>query len=87
MIQNIQKIPYEKIPGFGTSTGTGPQCIGSRSLLNLLEVPGHKSELAFGLLGKNGIPVVAMLGRVCGPRTVKLIHFTWFIDLCEVSFL
>ncbi|XP_006455349.1 hypothetical protein AGABI2DRAFT_187748 [Agaricus bisporus var. bisporus H97] len=26
-------------------------------------VPGHRSELAFGLLGKNGVPVVAMLGR------------------------
>lgn len=29
------------------------------------EVPGHKSTLAFGLLGSGeGIPVVAMLGRV-----------------------
>jgi len=26
-------------------------------------VPGHKSALAFGLMGENGIPVVAMLGR------------------------
>lgn len=46
IIENIQTIPYEKIPGFGTST-----------------VPGHQSELAFGFLGKNGVPVVAMLGR------------------------
>lgn len=32
-------------------------------------VPGHKSELAFGLLGPGeGTPVVVMLGRVslCG---------------------
>ena len=29
------------------------------------EVPGHKSTLAFGLLGSGeGVPVVAMLGRV-----------------------
>lgn len=27
-------------------------------------VPGHKGELAFGLLGKNNVPVVAMLGRL-----------------------
>lgn len=27
-------------------------------------VPGHRSELAFGFLGKNHVPVVAMLGRV-----------------------
>jgi hypothetical protein len=28
-------------------------------------VPGHESTLAFGLLGgEDGIPVVAMLGRV-----------------------
>ncbi|KXN89711.1 Purine nucleoside phosphorylase [Leucoagaricus sp. SymC.cos] len=46
ILQNVQKIPYEMIPGFGTST-----------------VQGHSSELAFGLLGKNNIPVVAMLGR------------------------
>ncbi|KAF5348927.1 hypothetical protein D9756_009731 [Leucocoprinus leucothites] len=46
VIHNIQKIPYESIPGFGTST-----------------VQGHHSELAFGLLGKNNVPVVVMLGR------------------------
>ncbi|KAJ3570888.1 hypothetical protein NP233_g4111 [Leucocoprinus birnbaumii] len=46
VIHNIRKIPYESIPGFGTST-----------------VQGHNSELAFGLLGKGGVPVVAMLGR------------------------
>jgi len=47
-MRNIHKIPYEEIPGFGTST-----------------VAGHKSELAFGFLGKNenAVPVVAMLGR------------------------
>ena len=30
-----------------------------------MTVPGHKSELAFGLLGPedSGVPVVAMLGR------------------------
>ncbi|KAG6855545.1 hypothetical protein H0H87_001305 [Tephrocybe sp. NHM501043] len=40
-------IPYDKLPGFATST-----------------VPGHKSSLAFGLLGSGeGVPAVAMLGR------------------------
>ena len=34
-------------------------------ILILLLVPGHESTLAFGLLGgEDGIPVVAMLGRV-----------------------
>lgn len=41
-------IPYEDLAGFGKST-----------------VVGHLSALAFGLLGAgNGVPVVAMLGRV-----------------------
>ena len=31
----------------------------------VLEVPGHKSSLAFGLIGPGeGVPVVVMLGRV-----------------------
>lgn len=51
-------IPYKDLKGFGEST-----------------VSGHKSSLAFGFLGagagvgeegkKGGVPVVAMLGRVC----------------------
>lgn len=41
-------IPYEDLKGFGKST-----------------VSGHLSALAFGLLGAGeGVPVVAMLGRV-----------------------
>jgi hypothetical protein len=39
------------------------------------EVPGHKSTLAFGLLGSGeGVPVVAMLGRVRDPFELGLIH-------------
>jgi len=34
-------------------------------LVELLStVAGHRSELAVGFLGKNKVPVVAMLGRV-----------------------
>lgn len=41
-------VPYQDLAGFGKST-----------------VSGHLSALAFGLLGSgNGVPVVAMLGRV-----------------------
>lgn len=35
------------------------------NLIGSCAVPGHKSALAFGLLGSGeGVPVVAMLGRV-----------------------
>ena len=41
-------MPYSSLNGFGKST-----------------VEGHKSALAFGLIGEGeGVPVVAMLGRV-----------------------
>lgn len=40
--------------------------LGVRTSLSHLQVPGHRSELAFGFLGGNEkpVPVVAMLGRV-----------------------
>lgn len=42
------EVPYSALAGFATST-----------------VPGHKSILAFGLVGEGeGVPVVAMLGRL-----------------------
>lgn len=42
------EVPYSSLKGFGKST-----------------VEGHKSALAFGLIGEGeGVPVVAMLGRV-----------------------
>ncbi|KAI0372565.1 hypothetical protein BV20DRAFT_964173 [Pilatotrama ljubarskyi] len=47
-IREVVEVPYASLPGFGKST-----------------VPGHKSMLAFGLIGPGeGVPVVAMLGRL-----------------------
>ncbi|KAI0356848.1 hypothetical protein OH77DRAFT_1477044 [Trametes cingulata] len=47
-IRDVVEVPYASLPGFGRST-----------------VPGHKSLLAFGLIGPGeGVPVVAMLGRL-----------------------
>ncbi|KAI0634531.1 hypothetical protein C8Q77DRAFT_1194637 [Trametes polyzona] len=47
-IRDVVEVPYASLPGFGAST-----------------VPGHKSSLAFGLIGPGqGVPVVAMLGRL-----------------------
>ncbi|CDO77863.1 hypothetical protein BN946_scf184668.g7 [Trametes cinnabarina] len=47
-IRDKVEVPYSELPGFGSST-----------------VPGHKSSLAFGLIGPgDGVPVVAMLGRL-----------------------
>ncbi|EJF59850.1 inosine guanosine and [Dichomitus squalens] len=47
-IRDVVEVPYATLPGFGKST-----------------VPGHKSSLAFGLIGPGeGVPVVAMLGRL-----------------------
>ena len=69
----VVKIPYAKIPGFSKSTGKFHMVLflilGVELLMKiiLLEwiVPGHDSTLAFGLLGgEDGVPVVAMLGRV-----------------------
>lgn len=50
------EVPYSSLKGFGKST-----------------VEGHKSSLAFGLIGEGeGVPVVAMLGRV------RLLTKEWF---------
>ena len=49
-LRGVVEVPYARVPGFSTST-----------------VPGHRSALAFGLVGgegQEGVPVVAMLGRV-----------------------
>ncbi|KAI9069360.1 hypothetical protein FKP32DRAFT_1608444 [Trametes sanguinea] len=47
-IRDKVEVTYAELPGFGSST-----------------VPGHKSSLAFGLIGPGeGVPVVAMLGRL-----------------------
>ncbi|EIW53184.1 inosine guanosine and [Trametes versicolor FP-101664 SS1] len=47
-IRDVVEVPYASLPGFGKST-----------------VLGHKSQLAFGLIGPGeGVPVVAMLGRL-----------------------
>ncbi|PIL28920.1 hypothetical protein GSI_08967 [Ganoderma sinense ZZ0214-1] len=46
--REVVEVPYSTLAGFGKST-----------------VPGHKSSLAFGLVGPGeGVPVVAMLGRL-----------------------
>lgn len=57
-------VPYDRLPGFVQSTGM-PFILypGGKSCFYL--VPGHKSSLAFGLMGSGGgVPVIAMLGRV-----------------------
>ncbi|KAF8496913.1 hypothetical protein JB92DRAFT_2988852 [Gautieria morchelliformis] len=48
-LRNKVLVSYDILPGFAKST-----------------VPGHRNDLAFGLLGPvdNGVPVVAMLGRL-----------------------
>ncbi|KAI0672098.1 hypothetical protein C8Q78DRAFT_1025270 [Trametes maxima] len=47
-LRDVVEVPYASLPGFGHST-----------------VPGHKGALAFGLTGPgDGVPVVAMLGRL-----------------------
>ncbi|KAI0761369.1 hypothetical protein BD413DRAFT_486037 [Trametes elegans] len=47
-LRDVIEVPYASLPGFGSST-----------------VPGHRSSLAFGLIGPGeGVPVVAMLGRL-----------------------
>lgn len=63
-IRDLVLVPYSKIPGFVESTGAQFACSFGRSLW-LSPVPGHKSSLAFGVMGPGeGVPVVAMLGRV-----------------------
>lgn len=47
-LRDVVEVPYDRLPGFGINT-----------------VQGHRSALAFGLVGEGeGVPVVAMLGRV-----------------------
>ena len=69
--RDVVFIPYEKIPGFVTSTGVflcirrdGKYCM---TIHKSTQVPGHRSVLAFGFLASAGVPVVAMLGRVRKP--------------------
>jgi len=47
-LRDVVEVPYTALEGFAKST-----------------VVGHKSLLAFGLMGSGeGVPVVAMLGRI-----------------------
>ncbi|KAG6330011.1 hypothetical protein ID866_9079 [Astraeus odoratus] len=48
-LKNVVLIPYSKLEGFADSTGA--------------KVAGQKSSLAFGYMGRDDYPVVAMLGR------------------------
>jgi len=63
-------VPYEDLKGFGKST-----------------VSGHLSALAFGLLGDGeGVPVVAMLGRVSLMINPTVpIHITYAYILCLLN--
>lgn len=66
-LREVVIIQYDAIPGFGRSTGMCSCQEADRALIfyDLVVVQGHKSALAFGLLGSGeGVPVVAMLGRV-----------------------
>ena len=63
-LRDVVLVPYQNIPGFSTSTGKYTILAATCSKF-LHSVPGHKSALAFGFLGNGeGVPVVAMLGRV-----------------------
>lgn len=73
-IREVVEVPYASLPGFGKSTGTQQLTLWSDGYIRLtyrwiritpMTVPGHKSSLAFGLIGPGaGTPVVVMLGRV-----------------------
>ena len=67
-LREVVEVPYASLPGFGKSTGVSLAFISCRGLALMHRfslVPGHKSSLAFGLIGLGeGTPVVAMLGRV-----------------------
>ena len=59
--KNKHEVPYRGLPGFVEST-----------------VAGHKSAFAFGKLGEGeGVPVVAMLGRVSTSLT-QMRATCWF---------
>ena len=63
-LRDVVLVPYQNVPGFSTSTGKYTILAATCSKF-LHSVPGHKSALAFGFLGNGeGVPVVAMLGRV-----------------------
>lgn len=66
-LREVIFVPYDQLPGFAEITGELSYQWVSCMWLNWgASVPGHKSSLAFGLMGSGeGIPVVAMLGRVC----------------------
>ncbi|KAG5353609.1 hypothetical protein C0989_004717 [Termitomyces sp. Mn162] len=66
--REVVLVPYDQLPGFTKSTGenrtlkTYKALVAENSVLS--SVLGHKSVLAFGLLGPgDGVPAVAMLGR------------------------
>ena len=71
------EIPYTSLPGFGKSTGAHLYMIDRVHRCSpdrWSTVDGHKSILAFGLLGPGeGVPVVVMLGRV-GSHQLKFLE-------------
>lgn len=72
-LRDVVFVPYGSLEGFTRSTGIAPFLISLRFRWTRIRsdpcfirsVSGHKSMLAFGLIGSGeGVPVVAMLGRV-----------------------
>lgn len=68
-LREVVLVPYSELEGFGKSTGAHIFLIDAQSFITDVRldgvVPGHRSTLAFGLMGPGeGVPVVAMLGRV-----------------------
>lgn len=61
-LRDVVEIPYRDLHGFSDSTGK--LCVFCYERYSYFVVAGHKSSLAFGLMGESGVPVVAMLGRV-----------------------
>lgn len=65
-LRDVVEVPYSSLKGFGESTGMRRLFYDVDLGTDRFEVAGHKSSLAFGLIGEGkGVPVVAMLGRVC----------------------
>lgn len=76
-LRDVIEVPYTALEGFAKSTGESIVYILDAHInLRVVHglVAGHKSILAFGLMGAgDGVPVVAMLGRVR-----ILVLWVWF---------
>ena len=86
-MRDVVEVPYASLPGFGRSTGAFPVhvccekaqwltfgCDLIAYFLTCASVPGHKSALAFGLIGPGaGVPAVVMLGRVSRPSVPPIL--------------